>query len=132
MEVVSRDVAEQEIESWLSIRKVRQKKIEGNEDQMENLIEAVQEGLISVNDDGVLTQKLNWPVGENDYLKELKYKVRLKVADSHKHLSGLKAGDMDGRMLAYVCALTNQSKTLIGGMDSDDYGIANSIVVFFL
>ena len=133
MSKVARDVAELEIEAWLDHKKVKSKKRESLSDNIEALVEAVEEGVLSFDEDsGELVQRLEHPVGENGYLKELRYKPRLKVGQVHRHLKGLDSGDLDGRMKAYICAITNQSSELIGGMDSDDYGIPNSIVVFFL
>jgi len=133
MEKVARDVAELEIESWLDHKKVKSKKRESNADQLERLVEAVQDGVLKFDEaNGHLVQILNFPIGDNDQIKELSYKPRLKVGESHRFLKGYASDDMDGRMLAYVCAITNQPKNILTGLDTDDYGVANSIVVFFL
>lgn len=132
-DVVSIDVAEKDINAWLDHKRVNDKKRESNAAQIEALTEAVQMGRLSFSqDEKVLVQKLDIPLGKNGEIKELKYKSRMVIGEIHQHLKGVKSDDADGRLLAYVSALTNQTKGMIGQMDTEDYSISQTIAVFFL
>ncbi len=50
----------------------------------------------------------------------------------HSHLQGVKPSDADGRVGAYIAALTSTPKAVINCLDTEDYGIAQSIAIFFL
>lgn len=133
MDKVSLDVAEQEIESWLDHKKIRAKKREANADQIEVLVEAVQDGSLTFDEEsGKLIQILSEPLGNNEHRDKLSFKPRLKIGDLHRHTKGVQAGDGDGRLLAYISALTDEPKALIQDMDSTDYSISASIAIFFM
>jgi hypothetical protein len=62
----------------------------------------------------------------------LTFKPRIQVRDVQPALRSLKSGDGDGRIMAYLSALTGESMGILGLMDSSDHSICASIVVFFL
>jgi len=80
----------------------------------------------------VYTQKLLFPIGEEKKFDELTFKPRLDIETIQNALQGVKSTDADGRILAYISALTGFSKSVIKKMDSEDYGVAQSIAIFFL
>lgn len=126
---MSRELAEKEVYQWIHSKKVKQKKIEGNADSIETLIDAFSEGNLSLNpESNVLTLKLSFPAGN---INSLDFKPRLKVSETHKRLKSVKASDIDGRVLAYVSALTDQSSGIVGDLDTEDYSICQAIAVFF-
>jgi hypothetical protein len=47
-------------------------------------------------------------------------------------MQGVKASDGDGRVCAYVAALSSQPKEVIKHLDTEDYAIATAVAVFFL
>ena len=80
-------------------------------------------------------QELKFPIedkGGSTAFKTLEYKPRLNMASIHLHLQGVKSADADGRVCAYVAALTSKPKELIKKLDTEDYGIAQAIAIFFL
>lgn len=132
MEKVDLTTATADINRWLDAKKVSEKKREQQKDTIAALVEAVQEGSLVVNDDDSLTYVLMEPVGASATVKELKFKKRLTVGEVQNHLQGVKASDVDGRLMAYVCALTNVNKTILSQLGTDDYSIPQSIAIFFL
>ena len=128
--VVSRDVAMIEVEKWLDNKKLSDKKRETNKDSIDALIEGIEDGILSIDEsDFSIKMNLDFPVGD---LKTLTFKARLSVGELHKYLNGVKSTDGDGRILAYVCALTGQNSGLIKMMFLEDYSVASNIAYFFL
>lgn len=129
---VGREVAEKEIESWLDFKKVNEKKREAYKDNIDTLIDAVADGTLTLNDDKTFVQKLRFPIGEGDSIKTLSYKPRLKVSTVHVCLQGVKSTDADGRVCAYVSALTGTDRNIIKALDTEDYSVGQAIAIFFL
>jgi hypothetical protein len=129
---ISRELAQQEVEKWLDFKRYRQSKREENKDSIEQLVNAVSDGLLILNDDFSWTQKLIFPIGEGVEIKELKYRPRLNSKLTEPHLKGIKASDIDARLNGIICALTDSPKPVVASLDTEDKGIATTIAVFFL
>ncbi len=127
---VSKEIAEKEIEKWLDFKKVKAKKKEAYKDAIESLVDAVSEGSLVLNEDFSLTHKLIFPVGNEGAFKDLTYKPRIDVATIQKYANGATSGD--ARVLSTIAALSGQASTIISKMDTEDYGIASSVAIFFL
>lgn len=132
--LVSKDLATEEINSWLDYKKVSDKKRESQKEQVESLIDAIADGSLTFKDDKTFTfvQVLKFQTEGDSPLTKLEYKPRLKMSTIHSHLQGVKSSDADGRICAYIAALTATPKALINSLDTEDYGIAQSIAIFFL
>ncbi len=130
---ISKEQAIIEVDSWLDYKKVSEKKRESQKDSVEALVEAVMDGSLTL-DSGTkeFTHTLKFPTDGEKPCRELVYKPRLRVSSTHAHLQGVKANDADGRILAYVAALTSKPKDLIKALDTEDYSVAQSVAVFFL
>ena len=131
-EVVSREVAQSEIDKWLDHKKISAKKREQQKDSIDSLVDAVVEGTLVLKEDFTLVHTLKFPTDGESPIKTLEYKPRLKMDIVHAHLQNVKSTDADGRVAAYVAALTTKSKTIVKALDTEDYSVAQSIAVFFL
>jgi hypothetical protein len=130
---IAKDIAAQEVQGWLDFKKIKEKKQESYKDQIEVLVDAVSEGTLEINSETkTITQNLDFPIGSEMKVSKLEYKPRLTVGEIQSHMGGVKATDADGRITAYVAALTNQPKELIKKLDTEDNSIAQSIAIFFL
>lgn len=130
---VTKEQAIIEVDSWLAYKKVSESKRDSQKDSVEALVEAVSAGLLILNPETKeFTHVLKFPTEGDKPCTELVYKPRLAVASTHTHLQGVKASDADGRVLAYVAALTSKPKALIKALDTEDYSVAQSVAVFFL
>lgn len=133
MSKIAREVAEQEIEGWLTKKKVFASQKEANKDSIEILVEAISEGVLVLNPEtNEFIHKLLFPIENEIITAELKYKPRLNDNMLKPHLNGLKPTDGDGRMWAHIAALTGVSKNILTALDSIDKKIAMAIVVFFV
>lgn len=134
MEAVSYEVAEQEVNEWLEKCRFRKRSIESNKEYVEQLIEAVMSGDISIDDDTKeITMPLVFPIGENGSVNELKFKTELRVKEYRQKLKtgNVKPGDSDGRILAYAAALSSQPFSVVDSLSSVDQSLASSIAIFF-
>ncbi len=130
---VSKQIATEEITKWLDGKGVRTKKRKDNEESIEELIEAVEEGYLTVDhDSNELVVQLATPLGSEGQITEFRFKPRLTVGEVHPFLKKLKVGDNDGRLLAYAQALTGQPAAVINSMDTGDQGLIITITLFFL
>jgi len=130
---VSKEVANKEVEKWLDYKKVDEVKRTDSVDSIEALAKAIESGNLSFDSkEHVFKQKLKWPIGEGEAIKELIYKARLTMNDVHLRTKNVKSGDAHGLITAYICALTEQNSGVIGCLDTEDNRIAQSIATFFL
>lgn len=132
--MVSKEVAINDINEWLDAKKISSKKRVLQVEQIESLVSEVEDGNLSFDPETKsLTYKLKFPLeGENLNLSELKFKYRITSNDLAPYLKGVKPSDADGRLAAYICALTGQNSGYIRKLDTEDLSIAQSIAVFFL
>ena len=75
--VVSKDVAQADVESWLSFKKLTDQRREDKKENIDALINAVCDGNLVIDEDCNLIQKLMSPFGDEMKIAELKYKPRL-------------------------------------------------------
>lgn len=135
MTKIARQAAVQDFEQWLDFRKVKEKKREESISQQEELISAIEEGLLVIDEDKNLILKLIYPItnpqGEVT-IPELKFKPRLTVHELNVKLKGTSATSVDERIVGYAAALTGTSKNIIEKLDTEDYRTISSIVMYFL
>jgi len=132
MNKLSREQAEVEVNSWLDHKKISAKKREAQRDQIESLVCAMEEGVLILNENKVFIHELLTPIGSEAKITKLEFAPRISIGSVHKHLEGVKSDSVDGRILAYVAALTSNTKDVIKKLDTEDYGICQSIAIFFL
>jgi|SRR6185437_5234676 len=132
---VSYDQAKLEIDGWLDYKKVSDKKRDTYKDAIDTLIDVMTNGVISIDENNKIIHTLIFPVKDssgNDALTTLEYKPRISVGELQTRMKIVKAGDSDGRIMAYVSALTGQSAGMLAKLDTEDNTICQSIAVFFL
>ncbi len=136
MPKISREQATNEVNDWLNYKKINERKREAYVESIETLIDGIESGSLSINEEKTFIQVLNFPIGTDGTdtlaVKTLEFKPRLKLSTVHLHLQGVKSTDADGRLIAYVAALTSKPKDLIKAMDTEDFSIGQAIAIFFL
>lgn len=132
---VAKEVAQAEVTSWLDFKKISEQKRLKNKSSVEALVDAIIDGSLSLNNDQTFTHQLKFPVktkeGESTF-SQLVYKPRIKMADVHTKLQMVKSDDADGRVACYISALCSLPLAVIKELDSEDYGIGQSVAIFFL
>lgn len=135
MSKVDNQTATMEITRWLDFKKVGEKKREDNQQFIDSLIEAVENGSVTIDEKNNLVYTLPDPVLSDDdepVLETLTFKPRITVKELNSKLKGVKTDDADGRILAYVSAITGENAGTISRMYSEHYAVCTSIVMFFL
>ncbi|MCH9621003.1 MAG: hypothetical protein S4CHLAM20_04170 [Chlamydiia bacterium] len=133
MTKVNKQTAINEVNGWLDYKRVSEKKREDLSDQIELLVEGVSDGYLRINSETFeIVHTLSFPIGEGDSIKELTYKPRLTVSEINNRTKGVRNGDADGRVKAYISALCGQGQGVLGNLDSVDFTIPQSIIVFFI
>lgn len=133
MNKVSEEVAEADVLRWLDAKRFSETKKASLKDTIKEMVNYVMEGNLIISDDAKITQILNFEIGDEAKIKEFNYRNRIDVDDIHKRMigSGVKAGDVDGRIRVYVSALTSNPYATIGKLDSTDWSVASTIASFF-
>jgi len=131
-EQISYELAQAEVEKWLSKNRIKSSKRKASEPVIESLIEAVMYGQLVFDENLIITQNLDFPLGEDGSLKSLTYKERITKKEVDDKLSAMKNKDGSASITAYVAALTLQPVAIIDKLDTRDYSISQSIAVFFI
>lgn len=130
---ISREQAETEVKAWLDHKCVSEKRRESKKDAIENLIGAIEDGSLTMDQTNFkLTQRLLFPFKNEKSVDELVYLPRITVDAVQKSMGGIKADDLHGMVKAYVAALTTQPKAIISALDTEDYEVAQKIAIFFM
>ena len=134
MKLISKDTAAQEFNKWATQKRLSERVINDLEGAQAIILAAFEEGTLVLIEDFTLTQKLIWPTGEDgNGVAELIYKFRMTVGQRSAAAKGIKPTDAEGRLAAYVAALTDQPRGVINKLDGgDDYSLASSIANYFL
>jgi hypothetical protein len=133
MEKVTEEIAKQEFERWFNSKKLsasyRKESYEAIEVQM---VDAIVDGFIIVNEDNTLTLKLAWPLSNPNEVNELKFVHRMTTGELQSKTAYVKdLKDQQGKMIATIAALTGQVGGIIRALDSSDYSRAGCIASYF-
>lgn len=129
---VDQETAQKEIEAWMQYKKISDSKREQMADAEAALVQAIVDGDLEFDPDSCkLIQNLKFPIGSQEDITQLEYKPRVKKREIDQYLKGVKPQDIDGRMQAYMAALTGKIRNVLKDMDTEDMNIAESIVGFF-
>ncbi|SRR5258706_3601477 len=130
---VDKETAEKDVNTWLDYKQIGDSKRESNVTSVESLVQAVMDGFLVLNTENKSwIQTLKFPLKEELPVEKLEYKPRLKLSEVHTGMQGAKTTDAYALLCAYVSVLTGKPKNIIKALDTEDYGIAQSIATFFL
>src|SRR5690606_13108970 len=127
--VVDFETARADVDRWLDHKRVSPSKRTNMNDSIDTLTDAIMDGYLSIDSECRITQKLRFPLGEDESIGTLVFKPRLSNMEAKKYLKDIKSSDIDGRLTSYVSALTGVGKDIINKLDSEDTGIANAVAV---
>lgn len=132
MDLISKEVAEKEVNAWLDYKKVNAKRREFLKGNIENIISGIQDGTFIIHPDTfIIEHKLSMPLGLNGQIKALSYKPRMSVGAIQDNLNGVNKEDTIAVTVCYIMTLSGESKLILKGLDRDDYQNADSIAAFF-
>lgn len=145
---VPQSMAMEEFQKWLDYKKTKINLVfnessskEDDEDEEESskatteIITAIMDGNLVVNEDLSLTYNLLFPVkdenGQNA-LSSLTMKPRLTADEVSQATKGVTKKDPQGVFIGYLHVLSGEVKGLIKKTDSQDYSLLQKIVMYFL
>lgn len=135
MNKIAKEVAVQEVNDWMDFKKIKDNKRAESAQQIEELVTAIENGIITIDENKNIIHTLEFPITNNageQTVTKLTYKPRLNVKQLNDKLKVVKGTDVDARIMAYATALTSEMAAIIGNLDTEDYRITSSIVMFFL
>ena len=131
---VTREIAEKEFMEWFEAKKLPVNLLDKNADDKEAIISAIEEGILSKDEDNKFTQILNFPIdnGSGEKLSKLEYAFRVSEGVLAASMKGIKADDLIGQIaICYVSVLTGQNKGIIRALDPSDSYLGKKIAAFF-
>ncbi len=133
MSKVSEEIAEQELSTWFERNNISEEKIEAFADSAKVIKKGICNGHLILNEDGKLTQKLISPIGSKiSPINDITFNTRVNRKMVMPHLNGVKTGDSDGRLLAYMTASVGINKMILAELMPEDQVLADNITVFFV
>ena len=126
--VMQADQAEDEVNRLLQQKKIMPKRREALQIAVDSVVEAMTFGLVSISEDGTITQKLATPILP---IETLVYVPRVAPETIMKKISELRVDNQTNRNMCYLKAYTNQSEGVINKLEPADRNIADSIAFFF-
>ena len=128
-EKMSREVALNEVEKWMDIRRVRPTKRRNQSEAIEVLADAFIDGSLVLDDEtGELTFNLAFPVKSKE---KIVFKPRVKVTEVNRYAEQNRKITGQSIVMNYLCASTGLMVAEAGDIDSEDYGIVQAIVGFY-
>ena len=132
------EMAIDQLQEWI-VAKCGQKKFDQTEENSLDLLrDAMQDGLLILKNDGTATYKLRRPVtGDQDgtkvnVLTELNFKAGLKYKSIKHILKKIDATDNMGMALAYTAGLTGTPMPILEEMEMWDLTRVQLLMVFFV
>lgn len=131
--LIEREVAEAEVTAWLDHKKMSASRREEKKEAIESLIKFVSNGTVVIDKETFkLTQKLIFPVGKDEQIKELVWEPFGQVGKFMIHMKNVDSADFTGNAIARACAQTGKAKAILCNLDSEDEIVLKIISVFFM
>jgi hypothetical protein len=126
--VMPADLAEQEVNKLLDLKKIFPKQRERMSLVIDEVVEAMVYGYVTIEADGKIIQKLVEP---SDILTEIVYAPRIDPMVLNKKLNELKKINNQTVSLVYICCYTGLLEAQVNKLCQKDKNIADAIALFF-
>jgi hypothetical protein len=133
-EKVKPDVALADITRLLDSRNLLPSMRKSKESVIPIVQEAIQYGLVTIDDNCQVAQSLIEPVKDdkgNVVLDTLVYVSRIDPAKVNKRINELKVRNETTRLLCYTIEHTGETEGILNKMESQDRNICDAITIFF-
>lgn len=124
-----------DVERWLDFKRIRRNKREEHAKAIDDISSGIEEGLITIDDDCNLVQKLIWPIEADNGsgTAQLKWQSRVTSKQLGQRMKGVDISNGIKSTDAIIAGVTGEAIGIIEKLDtSTDKSLANSIAVFFL
>lgn len=131
-EVVSKEQATKELNSWLTLQCISDEQKKSMEGNIYILVGAIQSGHLIIDDKKCLVQTLRFPFGAEIKVSQLKYKNELTVGEVQDHKAGIAKDDDLRETIGHLAAATGQPATVLRKMNTKDFNISAAAIPFFM
>jgi hypothetical protein len=126
--------AKVEFDRFVEAMKITPLKLSKLEEETDSVLACIEEGNVSVNDNGSIECKLMYPIedDEGNVAKDIiKFKTRrIRVEDLERKMQGKTDLEKVRRMMAFLAEDTPAA--MFAKLDSDDFKVCSDIAAFFL
>jgi len=127
---VTEDQAIKEFERFIESKNISKKKRESFQEQEEEIIDAISRGVVTVDEEGVISMDLFSPL---ESISKIQFKTRLLVREARNAFKVVDEKDSLGRMIAILTKITDQKNSKVWGeFDFTDLNLAGQISNYFL
>ena len=131
--VMPLEQAVNEINGWLDYKRIEESDRATYSEQINKLADKIAKGVLSIDQDKIMTMCLAFPVEvAGTPVETIAIKPRVTTKEVKDKSMNVRAGDADGRLLAYVAASTGLQQQVIDKLDMLDFNLLNIIMVFFM
>jgi hypothetical protein len=132
MEVVSKEVATKEINSWLDALDYPTKARTDEEVKswIETICESIQRGDLVFEDEHTIVQKLKHPLADGA-TREIKYDFRFEVGDYQTKMKNKSPNDAIEWNTAKLSLISSQVPAVFLKFKKYDYSVASKLALFF-
>ena len=127
-EAMTKEMAIEEFNGWIEKKKIRPSLLEKKDttkEARESILDALVEGILTISEEGIITQKLNFPVGQTE---ELNYSLRMTASEMDA-MNRFK--DENGKSRAMIGKLTKTMTAIIDKLDTTDLALSQTIASFY-
>lgn len=131
--MIDRDTAREDFERFVKELKVNDIKRSHLEEEEENAITYIEQGYLTVSENGELTYQLMYPieVEEGEDIEKLTFrKKRVRVEDMEKKMVG--KNDMEKTRKIFAFLTNGVNSGIFSKVDADDFKAISDIAAFFL
>lgn len=129
--VMTRELAQEEVNGYLSFKRIRPKRRIEKKDYIDSIVDGVEDGTLSIHKETkVITHRLLHPTGG---IKKFEYVPRIsqsKIAARLKMSSNDESGH--SAITCFIAELTGNNITVVGMLDTEDNVVASAIALLFM
>lgn len=133
MSVVSKDIAEKEVNEWLTAIGTSEDQKEGLKNNVQILMNGVVNGALVIDSENQnVTQKLRVVFGKEEKISQLNFKPYLTVGEIETFKKSISQDNDNRNTSAAICASTGNPYSVIEQMNAKDFNLSAALVLFFI
>jgi len=130
MQKVSEKIAREDFERWFESKRLGSSFRSGSYEVIEKqMIDAICDGSIIINEDNTITLKLSWPLTQPNQIDELIFVHRMQTGAIQARTKIAKT--QEEKLLYTIAALTNNEGGIIRALDPSDFSNAGCVASYF-
>lgn len=133
MSVISKEIATNEIDQWLTAIGTSEDQKEGLKNNVQILVNGVVSGALVIDSEtNNVTQKLRVVFGKEEKISQLNFKPFLTVGEIETFKKSISQDNDNRNTSAAICASTGNPYSVIEQMNAKDFNLSAALVLFFI